>query len=377
MRNKLFVLIFALLASWGPAHYALAQTEPFPTEIIEPEASPLEEYFIAEVKEILSDESRPSGRTHIRSQTVKLKILNGKKAGEEIEVAKTGLATESSNTWYQPDTKVMMAQVSTSAGTDYELVDQYRLTGIYWALGLFALAAFLIGGKKSLGALVGLVFSFSLLIQLVLPALAEGKNPVLVSFLGAGSIGLVSIYLAHGISKRTNLAAVSTAIVLLLSLGLGWTGALLLKLFGSGSEEAQILNFASLNAVNLKGLLLAGMVIGALGVLDDITTSQTAAVEQLKLANPSFNKSQLFFRAMQIGKEHIAALINTLFLAYAGASLPLLLLFNWNLTQPWWVILNSEFVAEEIARALVGSLALIFAVPLTSMLAAYFFGKEK
>jgi len=147
------------------------------------------------------------------------------------------------------------------------------------------------------------------------------------------------------------------------------------RLFGLGSEESLDLQYGALKNINLQGLLLAGIIIGALGVLDDITTAQTAAVAELKLANAKLSFDELYRRGMAVGKEHITSLVNTLALAYAGASLPMLLLFT-VYQQPLWVTLNSEFVVEEVVRTVVGSLALTVAVPITTFLAAYWFSRH-
>jgi uncharacterized membrane protein len=137
------------------------------------------------------------------------------------------------------------------------------------------------------------------------------------------------------------------------------------------------LQFGQLQQVNLRGLLLGGIIIGCLGVLDDITTAQTAAIDEIGKANPKMTFKELHRAGISVGREHIASLINTLALAYVGASLPLLLLFTVQEESPFWVVLNSEFLAEEIIRTLVGSSTLLFAVPITTWLAAYFFRNDR
>ncbi len=146
-------------------------------------------------------------------------------------------------------------------------------------------------------------------------------------------------------------------------------------LFGMGSEESLFI-LGDLPGISLKGLLLGGIMLGLLGVLDDITTAQSAVVDELKQANQSLSFSELYRRGLSVGREHIASLINTLFLAYAGASLPLFLLFSLNQGQELWMIFNNEMIAEEIVRTLVGSTGLILAVPITTALAAYVFQKR-
>jgi uncharacterized membrane protein len=149
------------------------------------------------------------------------------------------------------------------------------------------------------------------------------------------------------------------------------------KLFGLGSEEAIYLQLVPLEQLNLQGLLLGGIILGALGVLDDITTAQSAAVDELRKANPALGARELYRRGLSVGTEHITSLVNTLFLAYAGASLPLFILFTIYNDMPLWVTLNSEFIAEEIVRTVVGSVALILAVPITTAAAAAIFSRPR
>ena len=150
----------------------------------------------------------------------------------------------------------------------------------------------------------------------------------------------------------------------------------LASIFGMGTEESVLLQFGPLENIDLRGLLLGGIVIGALGVLDDITTAQTAVVDELRRANPRMTFRQLYAAGISVGREHIASLINTLALAYVGASLPLLMLFTINDAMPLWVTLNSEFIAEEIVRTLVGSSALLIAVPISTWCAAQAFAQD-
>ena len=148
------------------------------------------------------------------------------------------------------------------------------------------------------------------------------------------------------------------------------------KLLGLGSEQAFYLQFGSLETVNLQGLLLGGIILGALGVLDDVATTQSATVEELKRANPNLSFQELYRGGSSVGREHITSLVNTLFLAYAGASLPVFLFFLTKKPQPRGGTLNTEFIAEEVIRTLVGSISLILAVPITTLLAAYYFSKK-
>lgn len=238
------------------------------------------------------------------------------------------------------------------------------------AVGLFFGLAVLFSRRRGVTAILGLGITALILARFIVPAIIGGSNPLVVSLVGALAIAFSSIYLAHGFNLRTSIAVGST----LLTLVIAWVMAIvfvsLANLFGLGSEEAFYLQLAPVEQLNLRGLLLGGIILGALGVLDDITTAQAAAVDELRKANPALPVQELYRRGLSVGTEHITSLVNTLFLAYAGASLPLFILFTIYNETPVWVALNSEFVAEEIVRTLVGSVALILAVPITTVAAA-------
>ncbi len=189
-------------------------------------------------------------------------------------------------------------------------------------------------------------------------------------------IATVSIYVAHGFNRRTSVAVGGTLISICIAIGTSLLFVWMGKLFGVGAEETLYLQTAGIGNINLQGLLLGGIIIGALGVLDDITTAQSAAVAEIADANPSLTSGELLKRGLSVGKEHITSLVNTLVLAYAGASFPALLLFV-VYERPWWVVANTELIAEEIVRTLVGSIALMCAVPITTAIAARVFSVRK
>jgi uncharacterized membrane protein len=181
----------------------------------------------------------------------------------------------------------------------------------------------------------------------------------------------VTLYLTYGWNLKTHAAVLSMAIVLLLTGLLAGLFVVITRLTGSGDENALFLLQMLNTQINLRGLLLGGMIIGALGVLDDLVTTQASAVFELHHANESFGFQQLFQSAMRIGQDHVAATVNTLVLAYAGASLPMLLMFSLG-RGDYATLINFQFIAEEIVRTLVGSLGLIAAVPLTTAIAILF-----
>ncbi len=249
----------------------------------------------------------------------------------------------------------------------YQIVDLQRGPPLLVLAVVFALAVVAVGRWRGLAALAGLGVTFALLTLFVLPALLEGRDPLQVAIVGSAAIMFVALYLSHGVSVRTTVALFGT----LVSLGL--TGALAALFVAVGSfsglvsEEAIFLS-ASSAEIDLRGLLLAGILIGALGVLDDVTVTQTSAVFELHAANPRLGRARLAAGAMRIGRDHIASTVNTLVLAYAGASLPLLLLFVLA-AQPVTDTLTNEVVAQEVVRALVGGLGIVASVPLTTALA--------
>ena len=216
-----------------------------------------------------------------------------------------------------------------------------------------------------------MIVSVLVILQFIVPQILQGQDPLLVSIAGSLAIMLLTIYLAHGISKRTTVALGATAIALLITGVLSYFFVNITDLTGVGSEDAYLLQFGPAS-INLKGLLLGGIIIGALGVLDDITTSQSAAVFEIAKANKKLEFMDLIMRGYVVGKEHIASLVNTLVLAYAGASLSLFIIFVLNPSnQPYWVILNSQIIVEEVIRTLAGSIGLVMAVPIATILAAW------
>lgn len=257
------------------------------------------------------------------------------------------------------------------------IIDKYRLPNAYLLIAIFFLVILLIARKKGITAIIGLSITVFVLWLYIIPQIAQGNDPLTTAIIGSLFIVLASIYIAHGINKRTSIAILSTIISLILSIFLALIFVNIAKLTGIGSESASSLQFGDLNFINLKGLLLAGIIIGALGVLDDITVNQTALIGELKEVDKKLGFSELYKRGMTVGSEHIISLVNTLVLAYASVSLPIFLfLFATQNSQPLWAILNSEFVIEELVRTLVGSTTLILAVPISTLIAAYFYTRK-
>lgn len=253
-------------------------------------------------------------------------------------------------------------------GVVYFVADFRRTTTLLW-LGLaFVGAVLLVGRWRGLRALVGLAASLWIVVGFMLPAILGGANPPVVALVGGTGVMLVTLYLAHGLTRMTNAAAVGTLGALVVTVGIAIVTIDATRITGFASEDAVYARFL-LGELDLRGIVLAGLIVAALGVLDDVTVSQSSTVFTLHETDPSQSFTQLFGRGMRVGRDHIASVINTLFLAYAGASLALLLLFSTSGLSTGELV-NSELVATEIVKTVVGSLGLIAAVPLTTAIAA-------
>ncbi|MEU1557803.1 YibE/F family protein [Streptomyces scabiei] len=250
----------------------------------------------------------------------------------------------------------------------YSVTDVNRKLPMALLAGIFALAVVVVGRMRGVMALVALAISFMVLTLFILPAILQGSNPLLVAVIGASAIMLIALYMCHGLSARTSVAVIGTLISLLLIglLGSGFIGWAYLT--GNTDDNTGLIH-GLYPTIDMSGLLLAGVIIGSLGVLDDVTVTQTSAVWELHEANPAMGWRGLYRAGIRIGRDHIASVVNTLVLAYAGAALPLLLLFSIAQSSVGTVA-NSELVAEEIVRTLVGSIGLVASVPVTTALAA-------
>ncbi|MFE9905305.1 YibE/F family protein [Streptomyces achromogenes] len=269
---------------------------------------------------------------------------------------------------HQGEKVVVAYEPSAPRDLQYAVTDVNRKFPMTLLAGIFAVAVVLVGRLRGVMALVALAVSFLVLTLFILPAILQGSNPLLVAVIGSSAIMLIALYLCHGLSARTSVAVLGTLISLALigvlgSLFIGWAA-----LTGNTDDNTGLIH-GLYPSIDMSGLLLAGVIIGSLGVLDDVTVTQTSAVWELHEANPSMGWRGLYRAGIRIGRDHIASVVNTLVLAYAGAALPLLLLFSIAQSSVGTVA-NSELVAEEIVRTLVGSIGLVASVPVTTALAA-------
>ena len=302
----------------------------------------------------------------IRCARSQVRLLEGPDQGEVIDIPEqpeggAGIRLETG------DTVVLGYFPGAGAGFEYSFADRQRLTPLLVLAGAFVLAVVGLGRWQGLRALLGLGASLLVLVAFVLPAILEGANPLAVALVGSAGIAVAALYLAHGVNAWTTTALIGTlaSLTLVGLLATVFVGAA--EFSGLADEEASFLQISA-GQIDLRGLLLGGIVIGALGVLDDVTVTQVSAVRELQGANPGYGRWDLYRSALRIGRDHIASTVNTLVLAYAGASLPLFLLFT-QADQGLTDVINGESVAVEVVRALTGSIGLVASVPLTTALA--------
>jgi uncharacterized membrane protein len=274
--------------------------------------------------------------------------------GDRVRVIRSGLPAS--------------AEIGGVRADPYAFSDFERRSPLLWLAVAFCALVLITGRLQGLRALLGLAASLAIVLFFVVPAILDGGPPSEIALFGSLAVMLVTIPLAHGLGPKTVAACLGTTASLFITLALADAFIGFAHLTGLSSEEAIYLRAIGEN-VSLQGLLLAGMVIGALGVLDDLTVSQASTVMALRRANPSLQFRPLFKQALSVGHDHIAATVNTLVLAYAGASLPVLLIFTLGGT-PFGDAVNNEAVATQIVATLVGSIGLIAAVPITTGLAA-------
>jgi uncharacterized membrane protein len=329
----------------------------------------------AEVTEIIEEGEIDLGGHLQNYQLARVNILEGKYAGIIMEIDYGKYQVRSDDYVLKVGDKVMVAISKTPQNvvTAY-FVDFLRSGPIFWLAITGALAIILISGWKGVRSLLSMAFSLYVIINYIIPHILIGEDPLRVSIIGSGILLGVTLYLTYGWNLKSHSAVVSMILVLLLTGALSGLFVVLAKLNGTGEESVLFLMQSMETPINLRGLLVGGMIIGALGVLDDLVTTQSSAVFELRHANPDYGFLQLYNSAMRIGQDHVAATVNTLVLAYAGASLPMLLLFSLAGGDLEYLI-NFSFIAEEIIRTLVGSLGLIAAVPLTTLIAIFFVKK--
>ncbi len=299
---------------------------------------------------------------------VVVEVLGGEGAGDFQQIELEGSVVAAG--LEEDEVLVLTRDAGAGDGPIYGFYDYERDTPIIVLAVAFAVVVGVVARLRGLASLVGLTFAFVVLLQFVLPGLLAEESPTLVSLVGSAAIMFVVLYLAHGFSARTTTALVGTLFGLTLVAVMGSIAVSAARLTGLTSEEANTLHTYD-PTLDFSGLVLAGIVVAGLGVLNDVTITQASAIWQLHEVSPELTWRELYNRGMAVGRDHIASTVYTIVFAYAGAALPLLLLFEVYPT-PFWTIVTSSALAEEVIRTMVGAIALVLAVPVTTAAGAFF-----
>ena len=328
------------------------------------------ETMAARVVEVLREGTVDLGGGNLQPyQRLRLYVERGSLAGQEVVVEEGTVNIIGQERRFQPGDRVYLARAVGPEG-DRLYISDYRRTGpLFWLLALFMGLVVLVGRGKGLRSLTGTLLSLVVIFAFVVPQIIAGRDPVAVSIAGSILLLAVSTYLIYGWTLKAHAALLGMALSLVLTGVLAWLFVGWTRLSGLAAEESGYLVLELGSGIDLRGLVLGGIIIGALGVLDDICVGQASAVFELANANRELGWMELFRRSLNIGRDHIAAMVNTLLLAYVGASMPLMLVFTLY-HEPLAQRLNREPIAEEIVRTLVGSVGLVLAVPATSLIAS-------
>jgi len=322
----------------------------------------------ARVVEVVSQETRPVPGTDVTAlhQTISVEILEGADTGEIVTIENDFLELKKGEKFY------LMHTSNDLDGTDYYSVsDKIRTPALALLAALFVLVVVVFGGRQGMRGLLALIGSFFFIGAFLLPGILAGYSPVLISILVAAIIVTLGSYVTHGFNRTTSAAVVGMIGTIGVTGALAYLAIKFTHLSGWSGDEVTYLHLNTGGTIDLAGLLLGGILIGLLGVLYDAAIGQAVSVEELARAGKHYSHREVYLRALRIGREHVGALVNTLAIAYAGAALPLLLLFygfeNLDIVQT----LNREIFATEIVRILVGSIGLVLAVPVTTAVAVW------
>ena len=355
-------ILFVLGGLFFPFFTKAQELEPDQTEIVR-----------AKILDIQSmgTTTLPVLNLSVKDENITAEILEGTQKGQTVAFTDNYPGVKTGETVYINHT------IYAGSGQEvYSIVDINRLPIIYFFVGLFIFLAILIGGFQGIRGLLSLAGSFILIIFVLLPAILHGYSPILLSIGVSSLIVILGSYITHGFNKTTSSAVLGMIVTIIFTGIMAYVAVHAANFTGYASEESIYLNLNSHGSINLVGILIGGIMIGLLGILYDVAIGQAISVEELHHIAPHIPRGIIFKRAMRMGREHIGALINTLAIAYVGASLPLLLLFS---TPPVDVglIINREIFATEIIRILIGSIGLILAVPITTLLSVYMLIKIK
>lgn len=337
---------------------------------------PSEEIIEGEVGKIVDTGKESFLESLVSYQVLHISVSKGSLKDEIIEVKNSeidGGMSHINYIEYKPGDKIRVFYTTDVNGDPiFSIIGKIKRNSIISLIIIFMICVFVVGRMWGVLSIIGMSISFLVIFKVIIPLIISGYNPVLAAVLGSVIIIPATFYISHGFNTKTHVGVISTIITLL------FTGLLAVffventHLTGYASEEAGFLQVERQGSVDIRGLLIAGIIIGVLGILDDVTIGQASVVQQIKNTNPKISMRHLFQKGMKVGQDHISSMVNTLVLVYAGSALPLLLLF-FDDQKSFIDIIEFELIAEEIVRMLVGSIGLVLVAPLATALAAYLF----
>lgn len=328
-------------------------------------------YKNAVIKEIENKDSIVQQLAGFTTQKITLTYTGSDESDEkEVVIEDSRLPNALAKNLKPGDEVILAFSNDPQAGQLTYIADYKRTNQLVILAGIFLAVVIAIGRWQGFASFVGMIISFFVIIRLIIPQILLGTHPVVAALLGGLIIIPVTFYMSHGLNKKTSIGIVGTLISLTITGILAGYFVSFARITGFADEDASFVQLMTGGSVDITSLLLAGIMIGAMGILDDITISQTSIVERLHTANKKYGFKKLYKESMIVGRDHIASLVNTLVLVYAGASLPLFVLF---VTQDLALqpVINHELVATEVVRTLVSSIGIVLAVPITSFIASY------
>lgn len=366
---RVFVLSFILLLSINSFSAQASGHEKISSSV-----------FKAKVLEVLSEVEKKTETDQIfKQQDLLLEIIQGERKGEKVKYFGISEIEVLNASLYQEGDQVFVDSYTDENNEEvFYVVDSVRTKAIMILLILFLALVLLVARSKGFKALLSLVLSFLVIIKFIIPRILAGNDPFIISLLGGLAIMIFIIYVTEGWQRKSHLSILAVFVSLCVILLLSLIFVSLTNLTGLAQEETIFLMGAGDIAINFKGLLLAGFIIGAIGVLDDIIVGQIETTESLREANPDLSKKEIFRLAYKVGNTHLGAIVNTLFLTYTSVALPLLLLFVLNDTKGLNLerFISTEVVSTEILRTLIGSIGVVLSMPVATYFGAYY-GQRK
>lgn len=360
-----FVLLF-LVFSWREFRILLSQNTT---------TTQNEEVLEAKVEKILEEKKSQFDNRDFISQKLQMRVTKGSIVGKDITVTNMYTSQYDSSKFQKGDTLLVGYLKGSGSNDNFYIISYARTTPLMLLFALFIVLTLGIARKKGLYSLIGMTLSLIILTVFLLPRITSGANPFYTTLIGMISLVPVLFYISHGFNKKTTAAVIGTGLTVILTAVLAKVFIESMHFSGIAIEEIQTLLYAKKGDIDLQGILVAGILMGALGVIDDVAMTQSSLVEQLMQTNPKMSYSDLVMRAMHVGRDHIGSVINTLILVYVGGSLATLLLFT-EFPRPFIVLINSDIVTIPIVTALIGSIGLICAIPITTLIAVWLMKKK-